>query len=134
MGITPNQIADIGYSEIYLNYYDIFVHSKSTSYNFEENFSTTYPDENYAREIMQLFTIGIPMLNVDGTLQLDSEGVATTTYDNTDIQNLARAWTGFTRQNVRSNYEALGDEWLNRMDPMQIIGSWRILFRRLTCT
>ena len=71
------------------------------------------------------------MLNVDGTLQLDTEGVAITTYDNPDIQNLARAWTGFTRQNVRGNYEALGDEWLNRMDPMQIIGSWRDPFPKV---
>ncbi|MGE9291934.1 MAG: DUF1800 family protein, partial [Puniceicoccales bacterium] len=55
-----------------------------------------FPDENYAREIMQLFTIGLWMLNADGTKLLDSEGQAIPTYDNDDITNLARVFTGMS--------------------------------------
>jgi len=53
-----------------------------------------FPDENYAREIMQLFTIGLFMLNNDGSLQLDDQGNPIPTYDNDDINNLAKVFTG----------------------------------------
>lgn len=54
----------------------------------------TYPDENYAREIMQLFTIGLFWLNEDGTLKLDTEGNPIPTYDNDNITEFARVFTG----------------------------------------
>jgi hypothetical protein len=53
------------------------------------------PDENYAREVMQLFTIGLYKLNVDGSLQLNAQGQPIETYDNNDIQGLARVFTGW---------------------------------------
>ncbi|HXW84863.1 MAG TPA: DUF1800 family protein [Candidatus Binataceae bacterium] len=56
----------------------------------------TSPNENYAREIMQLFTIGTVMLNNDGSLQTDSNGNPIPTYDETTIQTLARVFTGWT--------------------------------------
>ena len=49
-----------------------------------------FPDENYAREIMQLFSIGLFELNVDGTLQLDGDGKPIPTYDNDDITEMAK--------------------------------------------
>nr|WP_136249465.1 DUF1800 domain-containing protein [Ningiella ruwaisensis] len=52
------------------------------------------PDENYAREILQLFTLGLVELNIDGTLVLDANGNAIEVYDNTDITGLARVFTG----------------------------------------
>ncbi|MEL6832380.1 MAG: DUF1800 family protein [Bacteroidota bacterium] len=52
------------------------------------------PDENYAREIMQLFTIGLYELNNDGSRQLDDEGRWIPTYDNDDIKGLAKVFTG----------------------------------------
>lgn len=52
------------------------------------------PDENFAREIMQLFTIGLNELNMDGSLKLDNSGQAIPTYDNSDIRGLARVFTG----------------------------------------
>lgn len=52
------------------------------------------PDENYAREIMQLFTIGLQELNIDGSLKRDSNGLPIETYDNSDITGLARVFTG----------------------------------------
>jgi uncharacterized protein (DUF1800 family) len=55
-----------------------------------------HPDENYAREIMQLFSIGLNKLNIDGSLQLDGNGNAIPTYDNTDIKELAKVFTGLS--------------------------------------
>lgn len=52
------------------------------------------PDENYAREIMQLFTIGLYELERDGTLRLDAQGQPIETYDNEDITELAKVFTG----------------------------------------
>lgn len=54
-----------------------------------------YPDENFAREIMQLFTIGLWQLNADGTRVL-SNGQPIPTYNNSDITELARVFTGFS--------------------------------------
>ena len=54
----------------------------------------TMPDENYAREIMQLFTIGLDELNPDGTPRLDGRGRSIPTYDNDDVVGLARVFTG----------------------------------------
>ena len=56
----------------------------------------TAPNENYAREMMQLFSIGTTLLNPDGTPQLDSAGRPIPTYDQTTISQLARALTGWT--------------------------------------
>lgn len=53
-----------------------------------------YPDENYAREIMQLFTIGLWELNPDGSRKTDISGEPIPTYDNGDITELARVFTG----------------------------------------
>jgi uncharacterized protein (DUF1800 family) len=52
------------------------------------------PDENYAREVMQLFTIGLVMLNADGTPQLTGGGTQET-YTQDDISGLARVFTGW---------------------------------------
>jgi uncharacterized protein (DUF1800 family) len=54
------------------------------------------PDENYAREIMQLFTIGLVELNPDGTPRLDGSGATIETYDNDDITGLAKVFTGLS--------------------------------------
>ncbi len=57
--------------------------------------ATTDPDENYAREVMQLFTIGLWQLNNDGTQQL-ANGQPIPTYSNTDVMGLAAVFTGFS--------------------------------------
>ncbi|MGE0180799.1 MAG: DUF1800 family protein [Parvularculaceae bacterium] len=54
------------------------------------------PDENYARELMQLFTIGLVQLNDDGTPRLDSQGEQIETYTNDDITGLAKVFTGLS--------------------------------------
>jgi hypothetical protein len=53
------------------------------------------PNENYARELMQLFTIGTDVLNGDGTPQYDVFGVPYPTYDQSVVTNLARVLTGW---------------------------------------
>jgi uncharacterized protein (DUF1800 family) len=53
-----------------------------------------YPDENYAREVLQLFTIGLWELNPDGSRKLDGSGEPIPTYDNGDITEMARVFTG----------------------------------------
>lgn len=54
------------------------------------------PDENYAREIMQLFTIGLNELNPDGTLKLDGNGKPIETYSIADIPEMAKVFTGLS--------------------------------------
>jgi len=54
------------------------------------------PDENYAREILQLFSIGLIELNMDGTPKLDAQGQQVETYTNDDIEGLARVFTGLS--------------------------------------
>ena len=58
--------------------------------------SSTSPNENYAREVMQLFTIGLKQLNQDGSVKLDAQGQAIPTYDQTTLREVARALTGLT--------------------------------------
>ena len=53
------------------------------------------PDENYAREVMQLFSIGLYQLNPDGTVKTDAGGRGLETYTNTDVQELAKVFTGY---------------------------------------
>jgi uncharacterized protein (DUF1800 family) len=57
------------------------------------------PDENYARESMQLFTIGLLKLNMDGSLQLNA-GLPIETYTQDDITGLARVFTGWNLANA----------------------------------
>jgi uncharacterized protein (DUF1800 family) len=58
--------------------------------------TNTFPDENYARECMQLFTIGLFELNSDATQKRDAKGNPIPTYDNGDIQEFAKIFTGLS--------------------------------------
>lgn len=66
----------------------------------------TTPDENYAREIMQLFTIGLNELNPDGTLRLDSNGQPIPTYTQETIVQMAKVFTGWGYNNASANATA----------------------------
>jgi uncharacterized protein (DUF1800 family) len=57
--------------------------------------ANTFPDENYAREAMQLFSIGLYELNADGSRKLDG-GNPIPTYDNVDIGEFAKIFTGLS--------------------------------------
>ena len=58
--------------------------------------ATRAPDENYAREVMQLFSIGLFQLNPDGTPKTDAAGVPLETYTHDDIVGLAKVFTGWS--------------------------------------
>jgi uncharacterized protein (DUF1800 family) len=96
------------------NYYDIFVNNAFGTYPQVVSAVTyhgimgdwlshrgnakagggLFPDENYAREVMQLFTIGLYKLNDEGVQQLDAEGDPLPTYDQDDIREYAQVFTG----------------------------------------
>lgn len=73
------------------------------------------PDENYAREVMQLFTIGLLELEPDGALRLDGGGEPIETYDNVDVTELAKVFTGLSwasRNRFLGNPDRLESEYL----------------------
>lgn len=77
----------------------------NTKGNRKADASGRQPDENYAREVMQLFSIGLYELNTDGTAKLDGAGDQINTYTNDDVSNLARVFTGYDldmRQNTNT--------------------------------
>lgn len=57
-------------------------------------------NENYPREVMQLFSLGLSLLNIDGSVQTDVNGTPLPTYTQTDVQQLAKALTGWTFTNA----------------------------------
>ena len=85
---------------------DVTLHPMMGTYltyigNRKERFDSTgkitqAPDENYAREVMQLFTIGLEQLNLDGTAKKDAGGNPIPTYSNDDVIGLARVFTGLS--------------------------------------
>lgn len=55
----------------------------------------TSPNENFAREILQLFSIGTAVLNADGTPQLDAQGIPVASYSQTHVNEFTRVFTGW---------------------------------------
>ena len=62
--------------------------------NKTDTYNNTNPDENYAREIMQLFSLGLFELNLDGSRKLGVDGLPIPTYTNEDIKEFAKILTG----------------------------------------
>ncbi len=60
----------------------------------------THPNENYARELLQLFSIGLVKLNPDGTMVTDANGQPVPTYDQTVVDGFAAVFTGWTYPTV----------------------------------
>lgn len=68
----------------------------STRGNSKEDPATgRQPDENYAREVMQLFSVGLHNLNLDGSVQRDARGEPVESYTAEDVSQLARVFTGY---------------------------------------
>lgn len=78
------------------------------------------PDENYAREILQLFTMGLIALNDDGTLAggVNDGDSSAELYDNHDITGLAKVFTGLNRSVTRA-------EAKNDPEAPEVLRSWR---------
>lgn len=79
--------------------------------------SGRFPDENYAREIMQLFSVGLYHMHQDGRLKVDENGELIPTYDNTQIKELGRLFTGFKYRHDSNNSFYVGR---NLGEPMEI--------------
>lgn len=67
----------------------------NTKGNQKENAQGRQPDENYAREVMQLMSIGLYQLNADGSVKTGADGAPLETYAQDDVTNLARVFTGY---------------------------------------
>jgi uncharacterized protein (DUF1800 family) len=79
------------------------------------------PNENYAREILQLFSIGLVMLNPDGTPKLDSTGAPIASYDQAIVNGFTKVFTGWSYCEVTAlcpNRNNLGP---NYIDPMIVV-------------
>jgi len=139
-------------TEHWLNYYDIFTRNAFSSYRdvlkevsyspdmgqmltfggmASYHYTKVFPDENYAREIMQLFTVGLERLHDNGTVMTDDSGNILETYDNDDIMTMARAWSGFDYQASRGNMDSEKAPQGNVIDPMQIKYNLRDQFPKM---
>jgi len=101
LGNYKQLLKDISFSSgmgLFLTY-----NGNKKSYQNEANI-TIYPDENYAREIMQLFSIGLNELNLDGSPKKDPNGNLIPTYTQEDVNELSRVFTGWDAQ-----YSGAGD-------------------------
>jgi uncharacterized protein (DUF1800 family) len=80
------------------------------------------PNENYAREVMQLFTVGLFLLNQDGTQKVDGQGQPIATYDQNGVNNLTKVFTGWSRCNsVRVECPNYVSGTQNYIDPMIVL-------------
>ncbi len=115
--VTSAVESDLGYAYVMSRYQSIFFNNAFGNYkdilqqvslspamgnyldsvtNDRTDGKTRVPNENYAREIMQLFSIGLTELNDDGTELKDADGNPIPTYDQDDIKEMARVFTGYT--------------------------------------
>ncbi len=86
-----------------------------------------FPDENYARELMQLFTIGLSELNQDGTYVLDANGQRIPTYNNEDVAELAKVFTGLgpgASVNGMTPFFGMGFSATDTSEPMAMYDTW----------
>ena len=84
----------------------------------------THPDENYAREIMQLFSIGLNRLWPDGTLVLNSQGNLVPTYDQNVVMGFAQVFTGWNYYQTNQPKNRLPSNWYpapNYTNPMVLV-------------
>ena len=81
--------------------------------------SNTHPDENFARELMQLFSIGLWKMNQDGSMVKDSSGDPIASYTQDDVEELAKVMTGY---DIKGNSKfgktnrGNGEEWASPME------------------
>jgi len=151
--LTTETLETAQYVEGWTQYYDIFVRNafgnfrdvlkqiaynpamarwlsfkdnKSLQYDLDNGGPGAYPDENFAREIMQLFSIGIYQLGTNGAIELDRDtGAPLMSYDTADLMSFSRVWTGLTPNAVRGN--AHGTEDIS-VDPLAINPEYRDVF------
>ena len=110
--------------------FDITINPAMGNYLDVTGNTRTRPNENYAREVLQLFSIGTFKLNLDGTQQLDAEGQPIPTYGQDEVNSFARVFTGWVRA---PNFPNAPTTVPNYIDPMVTnegnhdVGSKRLL-------
>ncbi len=80
-----------------------------------------HPNENFAREVLQLFSIGLFKLNLDGSQQLDVASKPIPTYDESVVQGFAKAFTGWSYPNATGFDEAdeeVPQAWTSQISPL----------------
>ena len=80
---------------------------------------------------MQLFSIGLWELELDGTRKLDKKGNPIPTYTNNNIVSFSRAWTGFFDRELRGNLEQKRISQANQVDPTFIRAERRDMFPKM---
>lgn len=88
----------------------------NTRGNLKEDSTGRQPDENYAREVMQLFSIGLYQLNQDGSIKTDLSGNRLETYTQSDITNLAHVFTGWDLDNSGTTYVDVSNRYTHIAD------------------
>jgi len=83
-------LMDVTLSPVMGNYLDMVNNDKPNAAR------GTQPNENYAREVMQLFSLGLYKLNLDGTRQLDAQSQPIPSYDQDVVEGYAHLFTGWT--------------------------------------
>jgi len=101
---TMASFYDVLVDNAFGNYYDLLrevtrhyamgIYLSSIANKPPEPENNLYPDENYGREVMQLFSIGIHEMNNDGSFKRDENGLLIETYDQFDVTEMARLMTG----------------------------------------
>ena len=97
----------------------------NTKGNQKEDGKGRQPDENYAREVMQLFTIGLYQLNLDGSEKRAGDGTRLNSYTLTDVSNLARVFTGYDLDQTQNLKTLVGTRNIGNTSPV---------LRRMTLT
>ena len=82
------------------------------------------PDENYAREVLQLFTIGLNQLQPDGTLKLDGSALPMPTYDQAVVSQMAKVFTGWAFSNANPTTANFRTSASNYILPMTLYSGW----------
>lgn len=82
------------------------------------------PDENYAREVLQLFSIGQVLLNDDGSLKLDSNGDPIPTYNQETISGFARAFTGWSYACINRYCSGITDTFPDISNDLAQLRGW----------
>lgn len=140
------------HAEVWTQYYDIFVRHAFGSYfdimrevsfnpvmakfltfygSESYSYKASVPDENFARELMQLFSVGLHRMHQDGTHMLSDDGELIPTYTNDNIVEFAKIWTGFRQQEWRGNLEQKRISDGNQIDPLKVFPERRDIFPKM---
>jgi uncharacterized protein (DUF1800 family) len=122
LGNFANLAADVARTPAMLYWLD-------NNYNDGSNPIQNPPNENFARELMQLFTIGPYQLNIDGTAKTDAQGIPVPSFSENDVKQVARGLSGFYVEynyapysNPETRFRARFGPWMHTTGSKTILG------------